>query len=58
MKLLKLYDKASNLLDGSWMNDVKWNAYVRHTLRRADQIERRHGALDVVKIARAIPLPA
>ena len=53
-KLLKLYDKISNLLDGTWMRDEKWNAYVKHTLKLSDFVAEKYGELDIVKIARAI----
>ena len=54
IRLLKLFDKASNLLDATWMTRGKWNAYVRHTLRLADEVERLYGALNIVRIARAV----
>lgn len=54
IKLLKLYDKVSNLLDGNWMKPEKWNTYVDHTLRLADEVELTYGSLGIVKIARAI----
>ena len=53
-KLLKLYDKVSNLLDGNWMKTEKWNIYVEHTLRLAGDVEHVYGTLNIVKIARAI----
>lgn len=54
IRLLKLYDKVSNLLDGAWMKGEKWNAYVRHTLRLTEDVEHAYGGLNVVKIARSI----
>jgi len=55
IRLLKLYDKTSNLLDGSWMPDEKWNnQYVPYVLELADDVEKHFGNLDIVKIARAI----
>lgn len=55
IRLLKLYDKVSNLLDGSWMPDKKWNdQYVPYVLHLADDVQRNFGNLDIVKIARAI----
>jgi (p)ppGpp synthase/HD superfamily hydrolase len=60
-RLLKLYDKVSNLLDGTWMSDEQWNQYVNYTLRLMENVEvicRKYGygPLNVVKIARAICL--
>jgi hypothetical protein len=54
VKLLKLYDKVSNLLDATWMRDEKWNKYVKHTLRITEFVEGKYGELNIVKIARAI----
>ena len=54
VRLLKLYDKVSNLLDGNWMKAAKWNIYVDHTLKLATDVEQNFGVLNIVKIARAI----
>jgi hypothetical protein len=54
VKLLKLYDKVSNLLDGQWMKVEKWNLYVEHTLRLAEEVKQKCGVLNIVKIAGAI----
>lgn len=54
IKLLKLYDKVSNLLDGQWMKAEKWNAYVSHTLKLASEVEQTYGNLNIVKMAKAI----
>jgi hypothetical protein len=53
-KLLKLYDKTSNLLDGSWMDDDRRNRYIEYTTRLIDFAAERYGELNIVKIARAI----
>lgn len=53
-KLLKLYDKVSNLLDATWMKPEKRGRYQSHTLRLADFVESRYGNLNIVPIARAI----
>ncbi|MEI2774022.1 MAG: hypothetical protein V9G98_26010 [Candidatus Competibacter sp.] len=55
--LLKLYDKTSNLLDGTWMRDAQWNRYVAHTVKIADHVEAKWGALNGVRMARAIAIP-
>jgi len=57
VRLLKLYDKVSNLLDGSWMPDEKWNAqYVPYVLRLANDIEVNYGDLNIVRMARAVAI--
>jgi hypothetical protein len=55
-QLLKLYDKVSNLLDGSWMSDAKWNDYVAHPEVLAQFASERFGNLNIVRIARAIAI--
>jgi hypothetical protein len=51
-KLLKLYDKVSNLFDGTWMKYEKWNRYVRHTAKLADEVNTKFGDLNIIKFAR------
>jgi len=53
-KLLKLYDKVSNLLDGAWMPRHKWNVYVDHTTKLSRFVEQNFGELNIVKLARAM----
>lgn len=58
VRLLKLYDKVSNLLDGSWMSDEKWNGqYVPYVLQLAKDVEQNYGDLNIVRIARAVAIP-
>jgi hypothetical protein len=54
VKLLKLYDKVSNLLDAVWMKDEKWNNLVDYTLRLRQFILETYGELNIVKIAGAV----
>ena len=56
-KLLKAYDKASNLLDGRWMKSDKWNVYVAYTSRLIDFVSERYGELNIVRIGRAVCVP-
>jgi len=51
VKLFKLYDKTSNLMDGSWMPDEKWNKYCVLTGRLAEIAHAQYGMLNIVKIA-------
>ena len=53
-KLLKLYDKVSNLLDGGWMSARKWNDYVEHTVKLTEFVEKNYGELNIVRIARVV----
>lgn len=60
IRLLKLYDKVHNLLDGrnTWMpkkEDPKYRQkYEGHTLRLCADVERNYGRLNITKLARKI----
>ena len=54
VKLLKLYDKTSILLDAVWMKDEKWNNLVDYTLKLRQFIMEAYGDLNIVKIAGAV----
>lgn len=56
VRLLKLYDKVSNLLDGSHMSETKWNAYVEFTRLLIADVEQTYGQLNIVKIAKSIAI--
>ena len=49
-KLLKLYDKASNLLDGAWMKPAKRAAYLAYTERLAAEVEAHYGPLNITRL--------
>jgi hypothetical protein len=57
VKLLKLYDKVSNLLDAVWMKDEKWNNLVDYNLRLKQFVLETYGDLNIVKIAGAMCIP-
>lgn len=57
VKLLKVYDKVSNLLDGSWMSAEKRERYAAYLLRLCDEVEAEFGQLNITRIARAISRP-
>lgn len=54
VRLLKVYDKVSNLLDGSWMSKEKRDKYVAYTLRLTQDVEKDFGPLNITRIARSI----
>lgn len=54
VRLLKLYDKASNLLDGAWMAPEKLERYRAYARLLADDVELQYGLLNIVRIARAL----
>ncbi len=53
-KLAKVYDKTSNLLDGSWMTQEKRAQYADYLLRLCEVVEKAYGPLNIITIARAI----
>ena len=54
VKLLKLYDKVSNLLDAGWMDSEKLNKYLDYTSKLTDFVESNYGTLNIVLIGREI----
>lgn len=56
-KLLKLYDKVSQFLDGIWIKDVRWNQLVQHTRRLERFAADHYGDLNIVKLARTLCQP-
>lgn len=57
VRLLKLYDKTSNLLDASHFSKDKWNSYVEFTQLLINDVVNNFGQLNIIKIARAIAVP-
>lgn len=51
VKLLKLYDKVSNLLDSSWMSPELRDKYTQYTKRLLKDVEQNFGQLNIVRIA-------
>ncbi|MBI3956748.1 MAG: hypothetical protein HY340_02055 [Candidatus Kerfeldbacteria bacterium] len=51
VRLLKLYDKVSNLLDGVWMSPEKRAKYEAYLLRLCDDVQPRYGNLNIIHIA-------
>lgn len=54
IKLLKLYDKVSNLLDATWMTSERFDQYAKYANALADEVEENYGRLAIVKMARAV----
>jgi hypothetical protein len=54
IKLFKLYDKVSNLLDGVWMDAEKKAKYIDYTNRLRDFVEGHYGALNITRMAKGI----
>lgn len=56
IRLLKVYDKTSNLLDGSWMTSEKRVVYERYLSGLCDDVEKAYGKLNIIHIARSVIL--
>ena len=54
IRLYKLCDKVHNLLDGSWMDEMKRIIYKNYTEKLCANVERSFGELNIIKIARQI----
>jgi len=50
VRLYKLYDKVSNLLDGCWMSEEKRRKYEEYTKRLCEDVEENYGQLNIIKI--------
>ena len=52
VKLFKLYDKVSNLMDASWMSPEKLRKYREYTNRLTQEVQTHYGELNIVKLAK------
>lgn len=55
VKLYKLYDKVSNLLDAVWMSPELYQQYRTFTQKLCHQVEAKHGRLHIVAIFHSLP---
>lgn len=54
IKLFKLYDKVSNLLDASWMMPDYRDKYIDYSRKVLADVEENYGDLNITKIAHTI----
>ena len=54
IKLYKLYDKVSNLLDGSWMNKEKRQKYEEYARALVEDAKQNYGGLNITQITKNI----
>ena len=54
IKLFKLYDKVSNLMDASWMSPEKLQRYREYTNRLTQEVQTHYGELNIVKLAKIL----
>ena len=52
VRLLKVYDKTSNMLDGVWMTSERREQHLTHLRRLVDDVKANYGELNILKIAR------
>lgn len=51
IRLLKVYDKTSNILDGSWMAARRRQKHIAHLKKLVADVRRNYGDLNILKIA-------
>lgn len=54
IRLFKLYDKVSNLLDASWMSPQLRKTYTTYTRKLLQDVEHNFGSLNIVKMAHTL----
>lgn len=54
IRLFKLYDKVSNILDGAWFTPPIKKMYTDYTMKLTNDVEQHFGPLNIVKIAQAL----
>ncbi len=54
VRLYKLYDKVSNLLDSSWMDLEKKREYLNYVGRLSFDVKTNYGELNIVRIAHSL----
>lgn len=54
VRLLKLYDKASNLMDGVWMKPERRQEHQAHLRKLCEDVEENYGELNITRLARTL----
>jgi (p)ppGpp synthase/HD superfamily hydrolase len=52
VRLLKLYDKVSNMMDSSWMKPERRNKHLAHLRKLCENVEQNYGNLNITRLAR------
>ena len=52
VRLLKLYDKVSNMMDCVWMKPERRQQHQSHLRKLCEDVERNYGELNITKLAR------
>lgn len=56
IRLFKLYDKVSNLLDATWMSNELKKKYIEYTAKLMRDVENNYGKLNIVKLAHVMTI--
>lgn len=54
VRLLKLYDGVSNVLDSIWMKTERRKQHLIHLRKLCEDVERNYGELNITKLARTL----
>jgi uncharacterized protein YktA (UPF0223 family) len=54
IRLLKLYDKVSNFMDGNWMAQEKKENYKNYIKQLIKDVETNYGKLNITKMAKGL----
>lgn len=54
VRLLKLYDKVSNMMDSVWMKSERRQQHLIHLRRLYKDVEQNYGELNIMKIAKSL----
>ncbi len=52
VRLLKLYDKVNNMMDGVWMKPERRQQHLTHLRRLCKDVEQNYGELNITKFAK------
>ena len=54
IRLLKLYDKVSNIMDCIWMSTKAIEIHKKHLKKLAEDVEKNYGEINIVKLAKVL----
>lgn len=54
IRLLKLYDKVNNLMDGIWMKQGRRQQHLDHLKKLCEDVEKNYGELNITRLARTL----
>ena|SRR3989344_883986 len=54
VRLLKMYDKVSNILDGVWMKPERRIQHINHLKKLLYDVQKNYGNLNIIRIAKVL----